>query len=73
MKIDLGEWSDWIDAEKVFVQLNISYRTLQRWRLSGMIPYSRINGKYFYKKSDIIALLNNNYVIEKGGKDDRKL
>ncbi len=60
-KIDLTEWSDWIDAQDVLLKLHVSSRTLQRWRISGMIPYSRVSGKCYYKKSDILKLLNDNY------------
>ena len=60
-KIDLTEWSDWIDAQDVLLKLHVSSRTLQRWRISGMIPYSRVSGKCYYKKSDILKLLNENY------------
>ena len=60
-KIDLTEWSDWIDAQDVLLKLHVSSRTLQRWRISGMIPYSRVSGKCYYKKSDIWKLLNDNY------------
>lgn len=60
-KIDLTEWSDWIDAQDVLLKLHVSSRTLQRWRINGMIPYSRVSGKCYYKKSDILKLLNENY------------
>lgn len=56
-----SEWADWIDAQDVLMKLHVSPRTLQRWRLSGLLPYSRLNGKCYYRKSDIIALLNQNY------------
>jgi len=33
--------------------LQVTYRTVQRWRKSGRLPYSKIGGKYYYK-ADII-------------------
>ena len=69
-KVDLPEWHDWIDTEHVVRKLHISPRTLQRWRITGMIPYSRINGNCYYRKSDILALLKNNYNGEKGDCDE---
>lgn len=66
-KIDLTEWSDWIDAQDVLMKLHVSPRTLQRWRISGLLPYSRVSGKCYYKKSDILALLNENYTGESTG------
>lgn len=65
-KFNLDEWPDWIDANYVYSKLGISQRTLQRWRINGWIPYSRVNGKCYYRKSDILALLNRNYNGEKG-------
>lgn len=71
-KIDLSEWGDWIDAQDVMLKMQISASTLQRWRLNNMLPYSRLHGKYYYRKSDIIALLNENYSGEKGGSEDEE-
>ncbi len=51
----------WIDGQDVMDALNISKRTLQTLRDSKMLPYSRINGKFYYKVADIEALLETNY------------
>ncbi|MES2588834.1 MAG: helix-turn-helix domain-containing protein [Bacteroidota bacterium] len=55
----------WIDGVAVQSALHISERTLYRHRKSGMLAYSRIRGKIYYKKADIKALLEKNYRIEK--------
>lgn len=60
-KQQVSEWSDWIDGQDVLTKLHVSPRTLQRWRISGVLPYSRVSGKCYYKKSDIVKLLNENY------------
>jgi hypothetical protein len=57
----LSEWSDWIDAQEVLQKMHISQRTLQTWRINGLLPFSRIRGKIYYRKSDILSLLENNY------------
>jgi|TARA_R110000868_G_scaffold224472_1_gene476454 hypothetical protein len=63
---------EWIDGQVVMQTLHISKRTLQSLRDSGVLPYSRINGKFYYKVSDIEALLESNYSPSKskhyGGK-----
>lgn len=64
-KVDLNEWLDWIDGQDVFEKLHISPRTMQRWRTNGVLPFSQLNGKYFYRKSDILMLLNAHYNGEK--------
>lgn len=69
-KLNLPDWHDWVDAEDVLEKLHITPRTLQRWRINGMIPYSRVKGKCYYRKSDILVLLMNNYNGEKGDCDE---
>lgn len=50
----LGEW---LDNQDVCLILNISYRTLQDYRDTGKISFSRIKHKMYYKASDIEKLL----------------
>ena len=51
----------WIDGQDVMQSLHISKRTLQTLRDNGTLPYSRVNGKFFYKLSDIEKMLEANY------------
>ena len=51
----------WIDNQDVMQMLHISQRTLQTFRSNGTIPYSKIQGKFYYKVSDIEELLQSNY------------
>ncbi len=60
-KNDLSEWADWIDGQDVMEKLHITSRTLQRWRTNGLIPFSQIRGRYYYRKSQIPALLRENF------------
>lgn len=53
----------WVDGQEVMQTLHISKRTLQSLRDSGMLPFSRINGKFYYKVSDLQNLLNSNYSV----------
>ena len=53
----------WIDGRQVMATLKISKRTLQSLRSSGVLPYSRLNGKYYYKVTDLNRILNSNYNI----------
>lgn len=54
----------WICGIEVQSTLFISERTLYRHRKSGSLPYSRVRGKIYYKKSDIRDLLEKNYRTE---------
>lgn len=59
--VDLLEWDDWIDGQDVMEKLHISPRTLQRWRTNGVIPYSQLKGRLYYRKSDILRLLREGF------------
>jgi len=56
---------EWIDGQVVMQTLHISKRTLQSLRDGGVLPYSRINGKFYYKISDMETLLESNYSSSK--------
>jgi len=60
-KKHLSEWSNWIDGQDVMEKLHIMPRTLQRWRISGFLPFSRLKKRLYYRKSDILNLLRNNF------------
>lgn len=62
MKSSLNQLKEeWIDGQVVMQTLHISVRTLQSLRDNGTLPYSRINGKFYYKVSDIEEMLEKNY------------
>ncbi len=51
-------WIDNADASRI---LKISGRSLQNYRDKGILPFSTIGGKIYYKASDIEAVLQSNY------------
>lgn len=53
---------DWMENQEVCMALNISQRTLQAMRSNGTLPFSKIDRKTYYRKQDVIRL------IEKGKK-----
>jgi hypothetical protein len=56
---------DWVDGNSVMEILKVSPRTLQTLRDKGMLPFSKINGKFYYKPADIEKLLSDNYITIK--------
>jgi len=56
-----GKLVGWLDNQDIMQILHISPRTLQTFRSNGTLPFSRIKGKFYYKVSDLEALLENNY------------
>ena len=51
----------WLDNFDVCRLLHISTRTLQKYRDSGVIPFSQYGNKIYYKASDIEKFLEDNY------------
>ena len=51
-----------LSNNEVSKKLNVSLRTLQKWRDTGLIPFIQIKGKIIYRQSDIDKLLQKHYV-----------
>ena len=49
--------TDWLHNGDVCGQLNISKRTLQHYRDTGVLPFTQIGHKCYYKREDVEALL----------------
>ena len=64
--------NSWLDGQDVMQVLHISKRTLQNLRDSKTLPFSRVNGKFFYKLSDIESILESNYSSPKSRRHGRK-
>lgn len=52
----------WIDGQEVSIALNISQRSLQTLRDSGLLPFSKFHGKCFYKVADLETLFESSYI-----------
>lgn len=52
--------SEWLDNQEVCILMNISDRKLLSLRQKGLIPFSRIDRKIYYKKEDILSYIRNN-------------
>ncbi len=50
-----------LDNQDICQLLNVSKRTLQRYRSSGELPYQMIYHKTFYKESDVEAFIKANF------------
>lgn len=49
-----------LDTEGVMNLLKVSRRSLQNWRDQGMIEFSAVGGKFYYKMSAINRMLAKN-------------
>ncbi len=50
----------YVDKQDIKQWMNISDRTLQTWRKEGILPFTKIGAKIYYRKSDLLLLLFNN-------------
>ena len=50
-----------LDNQEFLQVMNISKRTAQIWRDSGIISFSQVGAKIYYRFSDIEELLTKNY------------
>lgn len=55
----------YLSGEEVCKLLHVSKRTLQQYRDDSILPYVQIGGKIIYKESDILKILERNYVSAK--------
>ena len=51
----------WLDNQEVCQTLGITKRTLQTYREKGLLPFSRIRHKVFYKPEDVQQLLQTSH------------
>lgn len=49
-----------LDTQDLCLLLNLSKRTLRRYRATGILPYFQIGGKPFYYESDIEEFIRRN-------------
>lgn len=55
----------WLDNQDVCSTLGISKRTLQNYRDKGLLPFSYIRHKIFYKPEDVEKLLQSSHYFNK--------
>ncbi len=58
------EKEKWLDNDEVCELLQISRRTLQSYRDNGILPYSQIGRKCYYKVPDIENLINQSQTLK---------
>lgn len=52
----------WLDNQEFCQLLNVSKRTAQNYRDHGLVAFSQIGSKVYYKLADVHALLETNRV-----------
>ena len=64
------EKKEWIKSKEVREILNISPGTLQHLRVTNQIAFSRVGGLIFYKREDVVKLMESNRYERKERKPD---
>ena len=57
-----GGMKEWLSNKEAQAFLGLSKTTLQRYRSSGRLPFSKIEGSIFYRYADLVTLLEANLV-----------
>ena len=55
------ENEEFIDNQEFLQLMKITTRTAQKWRDTGIVGYSLVGGKVYYKKEEITTLLKKSY------------
>lgn len=53
---------EWVNKDQVMAILKISSRTLETLKSKGILPYTKIQGIFYFRTADIENLLKENYV-----------
>ena len=53
---------EWVNKDQVMAILKISTRTLESLKSKGILPYTKIQGMFYFRTIDIENLLKANYV-----------
>ena len=51
---------DWMSNRDFLTDTGLSKTTAQRYRASGLLPYTKLGSNVFYRKADVEALLEKN-------------
>lgn len=60
-----------LDNQDLCQLLNVSKRTLQRYRASGELPYQMMYHKTYYKESDVHTFIRENFNKKKGNNNKK--
>ncbi|GEM51830.1 hypothetical protein EB1_16200 [Empedobacter brevis NBRC 14943 = ATCC 43319] len=67
----LQQATKWLDGQEVCQLLNISKRTLQTYRVKGILGATQVNRKNYFKMTDVEFLMQSGQILKsrKNGTD----
>ena len=60
-RLETVDGEELLDNQDLLQLLKVSARSLQRYRSEGKLPYYRISGKIYYKRSDVEQVIRDSY------------
>lgn len=60
--IQEGIKKDWLTENEACKKLDVSKSTIQNYRKNGVLPFSQFGNKIKYKRTDLQAFLERNYI-----------
>ena len=54
-----------LDNQDFLMLMNVSKRTAQQWRTDGVIAFSQVGAKIYYRMSDVLDMLEQHRVPKK--------
>jgi hypothetical protein len=61
-----------LDNQDLCMLLNVSKRTLQRYRATGELPFQTLYHKTYYKESDVHTFIRENFNKKRGNNNKNK-
>lgn len=61
-----------LDNQDLCMLLNVSKRTLQRYRATGELPFQTLYHKTYYKERDVHAFIRTNFNKKRGNNNKNK-
>lgn len=61
-KTDEDSADGWVDSYEVSTFLQVSEKTLQRLRTDGLVSFSRIRGRIFYRMSEVERMMRSKLI-----------
>ncbi|MDY0196553.1 MAG: helix-turn-helix domain-containing protein [Tenuifilaceae bacterium] len=49
----------WLSSGEAAAEMNLSVRTIMNYKASGIVPFSKVGGRLYFRRSDLIKVLEN--------------
>jgi len=53
---------NWLSTGEAAAELSVSVRTIMNYKAAGIVPFSKLGGRLYFKRSDLVKVLENGKV-----------